>query len=82
MDNVICICGSVHLSCNTVRHLQSKTHINFIKDPLKVHIIKERSIRPVTCVCGSKYNFKNETWKLAHERSYNHLKYLNYKLDI
>ena len=43
MDKVICICGAVYRSCNTVRHLKGRKHINYLNDPMKVHIIKQRS---------------------------------------
>ena len=83
MENkVICVCGAVHFSCNTERHLKGRKHINYLNDPMKVHIIKERYIRSVTCECGSKYNFINQMWKEAHERSYSHWKNLKHKLDI
>ena len=80
MFKVICVCGSVHLKCNDSRHLKSRKHINFM-NPNEVQI-KNKNNKPITCdLCGSKYIFKNEMWKQAHERSYNHCKFLNYKLD-
>ena len=80
MDTIICICGVTHLQSNINRHINSKKHMDFMNDPFQIRIIKERSKRIITCQCGSKYEFKNEMWREAHERSRKHCKFLNYKL--
>ena len=80
MDTIICICGSTHFKCNTDRHLKSQKHIKFMNDPIQIRIIQERSKRPITCECGSKYQFKNQMWLETHERSRKHCQFLNYKL--
>jgi hypothetical protein len=87
MEKVMCECGESIYEYNYTRHLQSKKHINFLNDPLQVRIIIPKKERKITCECGSKYVFRNDVRKLAHEGSYLHWKNLNilnkgYKLDI
>ena len=77
MEKVICICGAVHLSCNTERHLKSRMHLNFLNDPMEVRIIIPKKERKITCECGSKYVFRNDMRKMAHEGSYIHWRNLN-----
>jgi hypothetical protein len=77
---VICICGVTHKESNTNRHLNSRNHMNYMNDPLETKIKQERYKKTITCICGSKYIFKNQMWLESHERSYKHCKFLNYKL--
>jgi hypothetical protein len=77
MDNVICICGTIHLECNTSRHLKYKNHIDYINNPMEIRIRKERVKRHITCECGSKYQFKKQIWRESHERSYKPCKFIN-----
>ena len=87
MEKVMCECGDFIYECNYKRHIKGRKHMNFINDPLQVRIIIPKKDRKITCECGSKYVFKSEVYKLAHEGSYLHWKNLNilnkgYKLDI
>ena len=62
----------VKCDCGTI-HSKYKTDL---------HLKSKSHLKQVTCECGSKHVFKNQMRKEAHERSYKHCKYLNYKYSL
>lgn len=80
-DQMKCICGVVHKKFSIYGHLKSKKHLNFVNNVPEIIGARKNEKRQITCECGSKYKFKSQLWKEAHERSYSHCKYIKTLLN-